>query len=223
MKRIILLILSVPLLTCLSASAQQRFSDGEITYSVKVELPAGASPAAASAFQNSRLIFTFKNYLFRSDMFLGKTTYTTIHNSRDNSAVSLIDAGSEKYLIRMNADDWAKETARYRGITFSDASGSMEIAGYKCRQATGKLKDGSNFTVYYTPQLVPENTTYSERFEGLKGLPLYFEATTPKGIKMTMTATNVNIAQQPSSKFDTPSSGYREISYSELQNLRRSN
>lgn len=223
MKRIILLILSVPLLMRLSASAQQQFSDGEITYSVKVELPAGASPAAANAFQNSRLIFTFKNYLFRSDMFLGKTTYTTIHNSRDNSAVSLIDAGSEKYLIRMNADDWAKETARYQGITFSNASGSMEIAGYKCQQATGKLKDGSTFTVYYTPQLIPENTTYSERFEGLKGLPLYFEATTPGGIKTIMTATSVNISQQPPSKFDVPSSGYREISYAELQNLRKSN
>lgn len=208
---------------CLAATAQQQFSDGEIVYSVKVDLPAGTSSAMASAFQSSRLIFTFKNYLFRSDMFLGKTTYTTIHNSRDNSAVSLIEAGSEKYLIRMNAEDWAKETARYRGITFTDASGSMTVAGYKCRQATGKLKDGSTFTVYYTPQLIPENTTYSERFEGLNGLPLYFEATTPRGIKMTMTATSVNISQQPASKFDTPSSGYREISYAELQNLRKSN
>lgn len=222
MKHIRLFILLAPLLMSQSVIAQQRFSDGEIVYSVKVDLPQGVSPEAANAFQNSKLIFTFKNYLFRSDMSLGKTTYTTIHNSRDNSAVSLIDAGSEKYLIRMNAGDWAKETAHYRGVTFTDAAGSREIAGYKCRQATGKLKDGSSFTVYYTSQLIPENTTYSERFEGLKGLPLYFETTTPRGIKMTMTATNINISQQPSSKFDAPSSGYREITYTELENLRKS-
>ncbi|MGH2643686.1 MAG: hypothetical protein ACRDE2_07055, partial [Chitinophagaceae bacterium] len=78
-------------------------------------------------------------------------------------------------------------------------------------------------TVYYAPDLIPGNATYSERFEGLKGLPLYFETTTPQGIKMAMTATSINIAQQPSSKFDIPTSGYREISYAELENLRKSN
>lgn len=221
MKYLSLFVLLAPLLINVPATAQQQFSDGEIVYSVKVDLPPAVSPEAANTFQNSRLIFTFKNYLFRSDMSLGKTTYTTIHNSRDHSAVSLIDAGSEKYLIRMNADDWAKETARYNGLFFTPASGSTEIAGYKCQKAIGKMKDGNTFTVYYAPQLVPENTTYSERFEGLKGLPLSFETNTPQGIKMTMTAVSVNISQQPSSKFDTPSGGYREITYSELESLRK--
>lgn len=221
MNHLSLFVLLAPLLINMPVTAQQPFSDGEIIYSVKVDLPPGGSPQAANAFQNSRLIFTFKNYLFRSDMSLGKTTYVTIHNSRDHSAVSLIDAGPEKYLIRMNAEDWAKETADYKGLTFTNVSGSMEIAGYKCQKAVGKMKDGNTFTVYYAPQLIPENSTYSERFEGLKGLPLSFETNTPQGIKMTMTATSVNISQQPSSKFDTPSGGYREITYAELENLRK--
>ncbi|MGH2644699.1 MAG: hypothetical protein ACRDE2_12170, partial [Chitinophagaceae bacterium] len=127
MKKLSFLILLAPILMTLPVVAQQQFSDGEIVYSVKVDLPPGVSPGSAADFQSSKLIFTFKNYLFRSDISLGKTTYITIHNSRDNSAVSLIDAGPAKYLIRMNADDWAKETARYNGLTFTYVPGSMVI------------------------------------------------------------------------------------------------
>lgn len=208
------------LVTGLKSFAQQQFSDAEIDYSVQVELPSGTPANAAAAFQNSRLEFYFKNYLFRSDMTLGSTTYTTIHNSRANSAVTLIDAGAQKYLIRMNAADLAKEGDRYQGMTFADVPGTKTIAGYACRKAIGKLKDGSTFTVYYDPDLIPANLNYSERFQGLKGLPLYFETTTHSGVKMTMTAVKVNITQQLSSIFDTPQSGYRELTYAELQSMR---
>lgn len=219
MKKLFCLLMIATLVPSLKTLAQQTFSDAEVDYSVQVDLPEGTSVNAA-AFQNSKLEFYFKNYLFRSNMSLGNTTYTTIHNSRTNSAISLIDAGVQKYLIRLNAGDLAKEGARYKGMTFTEVPGTKTIAGYTCRKAIGKLKDGSSFIVYYDPDLVPENPGYSERFQGLKGLPLYFEATTSSGVKMIMTATRVNITQQASSLFDAPQSGYRELTYAELQSMR---
>jgi len=217
------LLLSIPLLIQEPVSAQQKFSDGEITYDVQVDLPPGTPAQNAAALAGSRLIYSFKNYLFRSDIYFGKTTYTNIHNSRDHSAVTLITTGPNKYLIRMNEADLAKESARYDGVTFTDEGSEKKIAGYNCRKAMGKLKDGSTFTVYYTPDLIPEDMEYNARFKGLKGLPLAFEMTTSHHLKMTMTASNVVIGPQPSVKFRTPVSGYREITYNELENLRKAN
>lgn len=120
----------------------------------------------------------------------------------------------------MNEAQLKQEDARFQGVSFTDAGGTKEIAGYNCKKATGKLKDGSTFTVYYAPNLIPENTDYSERFAGLKGLPLEFTMTTKKDMKMTMTATKVSIAPQPAAMFNTPNSGYRLLTYDELQSMR---
>lgn len=204
-----------------TATAQQRFSDGEITYAVDVVLPDGAPAGAADAYQGSRLIYSFKNYRFRSDMHVKNRVFTSIRNNRDNTAVTLIDAGPAKYLIRLNAQQFAEESASTQAEQFSDAGAGGEIAGYACKKAIGKLKDGGTFTVFYTPAIIPENTGYNKRFAGLGGTPLKFEATTANGVKMTMTAIRVSLAPQPSAKFDIPTSGYREMSYEELQQLRK--
>lgn len=218
MKKLVYLIFSLSVFFLHPALAQQQFSDGEVVYSVKIDPPAGQ--AANTNFEGSTLVYSFKNYLFRSDIHIGQTTYINIHNSRTHSAVVLIDAGSNKYLIHMNEAQLKEEDARFQGVTFSDAGGIKEIAGYNCKKAMGKLKDGSEFTVYYAPDLVPENKDYSDRFTGLKGLPLEFTMTTRNDMKMTMTATKVTIAPQPGAKFNTPDSGYRLLTYNELQNMR---
>lgn len=204
------------------AGAQSQVSDAQITYQVTVTLPSGTAGQATSAFDNSQLVYSFKNYLFRSDMQIGKRSYTNIRNSREHTAVSLVDnGGGVKYLIRYNADELANESRRFEGVTFTEGTGSKEIAGYKCTEATGHLKDGSTFALYYAPGLIPENKDYNARFTGLRGLPLAFETATSNGVKMTMTATSVNIAPQPRAEFNIPTSGYREISYTELENLRK--
>lgn len=202
--------------------AQKQFSDGEITYSVKVELPPDAPPQAVQASKGSQLVYSFKNYLFRSDMNIASSTYTSIRNTRNNSAVMLVDVGSSKYLIRFNADELAKESSHYKDIRFTDLGKTRLIAGYNCKEATATLQDGSTFTIFYTSDIMPENTEYNARFDGLKGLPLEFESTNSHHLKMTMTATKVDIAPQPSARFDIPTSGYREITYAELENLRNS-
>jgi GLPGLI family protein len=210
----------IPLLLAGPAFSQQPFSDAEITFAVRVELPAGTSPAVAASFAGSRLVWSFKNYLFRYDMQLGRTTYTNIRNERDRDAVTLIDAGPSKYLIRMSSADLARESARYQGITFTDSDSTRKIAGYVCRKATGREASGSTFTVYYAPQLVPEFRDYSARFKNLNGLPLEFRMTNSHDVTMIMTATSVNLAPQPAARFQAPTSGYREITYKELEKLR---
>lgn len=222
MKKILFLLFTVPMFLHQEVSAQKQFSDGQVTYSVTVEMPPGAPAGVADLSRSSGLTYSFKNYMFRSDMSIGKNIYTNIRNSRNHTAVSLIDDGGvSKYLIRFNPDELAEESARFQGLQFKDTGGSRKIAGYTCREAIGQLKDGTTFTLYYTPDLIPEDPDYNARFTGLKGLPLEFEATTRSKAKMTMTATSVSITPQPRASFDTPTSGYREITYTELQQLRK--
>lgn len=202
------------------AMAQRQFSDAEVTYSVKVEPADGSSSPVSSALSDGTLTYNFKNYLFRSQMNIGHSIYTHIHNSRANSAVVLIDVAAGKYLIKMNQSQLNKEDQRFAGLRFTDGNQTMKIAGYACKMATGKLANGSTFIVYYTPDLMPENKDYSDRFKGLKGLPLKFVMTTRNNMKMTMTATQVTLAPQSGALFITPTSGYRLLTYEELQSMR---
>lgn len=221
MKKFLLLLLIPSGLLVGRLQAQKQVSDAQITYQVKVDLPAGVPASAATQFENSRLVYTFKNYLFRSDMYIGQKTYSNIRNSKDHTAVSLIDNGSStKYLIRFDPQELAKESGRFEGVTFADGGETRKIAGYVCKAATGRLKDGTTFTLYYTPDLVMEDQDYNDRFRGLRGVPLEFETTTHNQVKMTMTASQISLAPQPRAAFTIPTSGYREISYTELQHLR---
>lgn len=217
LKKIAYFIILSPLFFFFSATGQQKFSEGKITYSVDAE---DVSPQAAAAFKNSQLVFHFKNYLFRSEIRVGPTTYVNIRNGRDHSGITLINSGANKYLIRMDAEELKNESARLEGVTFQDQPGTKQIAGYTCQKAIGKLKNGNTFTVYYTQDLVPVFGDYSPRFSGLKGLPLQFEMETKSGRHLTMTATNVDIGLQPAVLFRIPTSGYRELSYEEFEKLR---
>jgi GLPGLI family protein len=121
----------------------------------------------------------------------------------------------------MSAADLQRESARYGNITYTDTDSTRQIAGYLCKKAVGRSASGRAFTVWYAPALSPEFRDYSSRFKNLPGIPLAFEMTNSHGVKMVMAATSVNLAPQPMAKFEVPTAGYREITYGELEKLRK--
>ncbi|GAA4313072.1 hypothetical protein [Compostibacter hankyongensis] len=218
----VLLVFSVLLFPALPVRAQHMLSEGKIVYKVEVELPADAPANAAGMFRGSHFDIAFKPYRTRTDMYLGQRYhYTTIHDTRDSSAVSLIEILQNKYLLRLSSGDVDTLQARYNGVTFRDVSGSRKIAGYICRKAIGQLKDGSIFTVYYTPALSAAQDGFNGQFNGLQGFPLEYEKTTHRGLKMVFTATAVETEPLPASWFDIPDSGYRELSPQEWRSMRQ--
>lgn len=219
MKRLTILAITVAAVFAATASKAQRvFSEGKITYDINVDVPP-AQQQMAGAFKGSTMVLTIRNYMTRSDMHTGMMNNSTIVNTKENTAVSLLENGGNKYLIRMSKEDLDKQREKYEGVSFVPREGSKQIAGYNCKHAEGKLKDGSTFTVYYTPDLAPENTNYNKQFTGLKGLPLQYEMTMRNGLKMTLTANNVDLSPVPASLFDIPSSGYRELTMEEVRQM----
>ena len=133
--------------------AQQEFSDGSVRYSIASE--GNGSGGSETPLPNSYLDLYFKNYYSKMVFKTGSYTYQTIRNARENTAVALISAGANHYMIRMNAEDLEQEASRYQGLTFTQTGKTRKVAGYPCKEAIGTMKDGSTFKVYYDPDLAP--------------------------------------------------------------------
>jgi len=139
---------------------------------------------------------------------------STIFDSKPGTAVILKEVSGQKLMIRLTADDWQDMNKYYDGIVFTNTPETKTIAGYKCIRAVGKTKNGSDITVYYTTEIVPDNKNYNPKFKNLEGLPLEYEMSSGN-LKIQYTVSKINLNPVPASKFDIPKSGYRIMTYAE--------
>ena len=193
--------------------AQKKVSELTLVYDASITT-GSAEPKMADAFDGATTTVYIKGNLSRSEMVSALFSSTTIHDSKTGNAVVLREVSGQKLLIRMSPENWQEKNRRYQGISFINTSERKTIAGYSCIKAEAKLPDGSVFTVYYTPELIPENKEYDYQFKNLNGLPLEYELTQGK-LKIKYTVSKINMNPVPASKFDIPKSGYREMTYDE--------
>lgn len=199
-------------------SAQRKLSELTLVYDAKV-ITGSSEPKMADAFDGATTTISLKGNLSRSEMVSALFSSTTIHDAKTGTAVVLREVSGQKLLIRMSNKDWQEKNNRYEGITFTNTNETKEIAGYKCVKAVARMSDGSSFTVYYTPDIVPENKEYDYHFKNLNGLPLEYELT-QRNLTIRYTVSKINLNPVPASKFDIPTSGYREMTYEESQKMR---
>lgn len=212
--------LGLVLLICLSlgSNAQKKISELTLVYDAKVTT-GNTEPKMADAFDGATTTIYLKGNLSRSEMVSALFSSTTIHDAKTGTAVVLREVSGQKLLIRMSNKDWKEKNSRYEGITFKNTGESREIAGYKCIKAEATMPDGSAFTVYYTPDIVPENKEYDYHFKNLNGLPLEYELT-QRNLTIRYTVSKINLNPVQASRFDIPTGGYREMTYEESQKIR---
>lgn len=211
-KTISILVLTV--VTTINALAQQRIS--ELALSYDTEITTGSKePKLADAFDGAKTTVYIKGNLSRSEMTSALFSSTTIHDARTGTAVALREVSGQKLLIRMTAENWQEKNRKYEGMVFTNTNETKVIAGYKCIRAEAKLTDGTVFSVYFTPDIIPENREYENMmFKNLNGLPLEWELVQGK-LKIKYTLSKINMNPIPASKFEIPKSGYRELTYDE--------
>ncbi|MEO6683162.1 MAG: GLPGLI family protein, partial [Ginsengibacter sp.] len=141
---------------------------------------------------------------------------SSIYNSATQSGFILKDYSGQKLLITLNSKDWENSNKKYEGIVFENTGETSVIAGYNCRKATAKLKNGTTFTVWYTTDVSMGNKDYDPQFKTLPGLAVQYEMTSTK-MKFKFTLTKVSYESVPSSKFEMPKSGYRIMTYEETK------
>jgi GLPGLI family protein len=195
------------------ALAQKMMSEGTLVYTISVQT-GSKEPQMADMFDGASTTIYLKGGLSRSDMVTALGTSTTIYDSRSGSGAVLKEYSGQKLLIKMNRNNWLDKNKKYEGISFTPTNETKIIAGYTCKKAIAKLKDGTSFTVYYTTDLTTENKEYDYQFKTLPGLALEYESTVGN-LHVRYTASKINFDPVPAQRFAVPQSGYRELTYEE--------
>jgi GLPGLI family protein len=202
------------LVVAFSATAQKKFTEGTISYDVVIATGSD-KPKNADFLDGTTVVNYIKGDKTRTEMVSPLGTLTTVYDGAKNSIVILKDIGEQKYMITLTPNDWKDANKKYDGISFTYEDGEKTILDYKCKKAVAKLQDGTSYTVWYTPDLAPENKNFQYETRNLPGLAMEYETVNSKGEKTTYTVSKINFGPVPASKFDLPKSGYRIMTYAE--------
>jgi GLPGLI family protein len=192
---------------------QKTFSEGSIVYNVTVNTN-DPNPKLADGFDGATNTIYVKGKLSRSELVSVFGTQSTIIDGRTGNVNVLKEYGDKRYMITMTPADWAEVNQKYDSVKFTFVNENKAIAGYNCRKAVGKLKTGETFTVFYTPELVPESQIFQYSNKALPGLVLEYESDLGKN-KVVFSATKISFDPVPAAKFDLPKSGFRVMTYKE--------
>jgi GLPGLI family protein len=197
----------------LSSSAQKKFSEGTIYYDIVINTGT-EKPQAADFFDGATSTVYLKGLRSRSEMVSSLGTQATIMDGLKNSIVILKEYGDQKYMIQLTPANWKEINKKYEGVSFSYLPDTKSIIGYSCKKAVGKLSDGTTFTVWYAPDLVPESKNFHTMNATLPGLAMEYE-TALGSMNVTYTVSKISFSPVPAAKFDLPKTGFRVMTYEE--------
>jgi GLPGLI family protein len=213
MNRHHLFLLLVVLLAGLSVQAQRTLSEGAVFYDVSVQT-GSSQPQMADMFDGAKAVMYLRGTWSRSELNSALGNTATVFDNRSGNGIVLREFGAQKLLIRMNRENWSDKNRKYEGIKFTPTGETKTIAGYACERAEAVMQDGTRFSVFFTRDIRTENGEYDPQFRNLPGLALEYESVMGN-LKVKYTASRVSFDPVPMQKFETPKSGYRELTYEE--------
>jgi len=189
---------------------QKIFSEGTIIYQVSTSVNQQVLPSDVKSVQQIKGSHT-KVELVSS---VGKTT--TIFNSREGEGAILQEYGSQKIMIPVTKENIQSRNSKYEQVGFDYLAETKNILQYTCTKAIATLADGTQLEVYFSKELMTDNTDIGFQFGKLPGLALEF--TSKLGDRtVTYSATSISFEPVPIQNFDLPTSGYRLLNYEESQ------
>ena len=200
--------------------AQKQLSEGTLNYSITIESAKGEAPVK-SGLNGAELTLYLKPTLSRTDMTSTLGTETTVFDNKAGKGFILKEYSGQKLMITATRNNWLQKNQWNDNVSFTIDHELRDIAGYSCKKATGSLADGKQFTVYFTPDVLPLNSEYNNSFHQLPGLPVQYELHSGNLIFKYM-LTKINYEPVPLNKFEAPRSGYRSMTYEENQQLKKS-
>jgi hypothetical protein len=199
------------------AFGQKSVSELTLVYDYSV-VQTGDSLAGSAGKDSAVHTVYIKGNKSRSEVSSKLFSTATLFDGNTGFGVILRAVNGQNLLIRMNPDNWTERNRMYDGIVYRNTGETREIAGYKCMKAVGQTRFGAAVTVYYTREIVPENRQYDPMFRNLDGLPLEYELTNGN-MRLRYRIARINLNPVPVSKFDVPSSGFREMSYEDSKKM----
>lgn len=192
---------------------QKTLNEGTLVYNMSVET-GSTTPKMADMLDGATTTIYIKNKLSKVSLVSGLGSESTVYNQSTGNAFILKDYSGQKLMFTLTPQDWNENNIKYKDITFENTGESANIAGYNCKKAIAKLKNGTSFTVYYTTEVTVTNKSYDPQFASLPGLPVQYEMQSGK-MKFKFTLSKINFDAVSSSQFEQPKSGYRVLTYQE--------
>jgi len=203
-----------------SSFAQKTLSEGTIVYDVVVNT-ANKEPQMADALDGATTTVYLKGSKSRTDMVSALGTESNIYDSKTGNAIILKEYSSQKLMITLTKENWDTKNKAYSNVRFEFSPETKEINGYSCKKAIAKMSNGKTFNVYYTTDVVVSNKEYNYTFKDLPGLAIQYEIEAGK-TKINYTVSKIDFTAVATSKFDTPKTGYRVMTYEENQQMKKS-
>ena len=198
-----------------SSISQKTLTEATLMYNMSVETGSG-EPKIADMFDGATTTIYLKGNKSKTELISSLGREATIYDAVSGTGVILKDYSGQKLMITLTATNWAQNNSKYEGIVFQNTGEIQKIAGFTCKKAIAKLKNGESFTVYYTTEVNLENKSYDAQFKTLPGLPVQYEMQTPK-LKLKFTLASISYNPIPASEFEIPTSGYRVLTYDETK------
>jgi hypothetical protein len=211
------IVMTVSLIFGINSYAQKKFK-GTIIYTIAYS---GTIDAATAAQQpKTQTVAIYENKL-KTSFNSGGANLDIIMDGDSKTRLVLIDAMGQKMYYKQNTEEIDAEIAEKPEpvITYSDET--KTIAGYVCKKAEYVEKEDDKVTtsvIYYTEDLGGQILNYGDSFNKLKGVALESVTTTPDGIIVTLTATEVKKGKVKDTDFLLPDD-YVELSADQKQQI----
>lgn len=194
-----------------SLSAQRIVAECTVEY--KVQPDSGWTEKSTDnnqlSFNGIKRVFIKGNDL-RTDMESQGFLQSMIYDKSNQLSVILRVIGTNKFITRLEGDDWQQEMKKYDSIQVTYLNAYKTIIGYDCKSLTLKLKDGSEYLIYYTTTIAPSVREFELAFKEVPGFVLQYEVR-QHNRKVIFTATRISFSPVSASRFDIPSTGYRVL------------
>lgn len=188
-------------------NAQRVVAECAVDYRVQPDSGWNERGTETAVFSGNKKVFIKGNDL-RVDMESPGFLQSFIYDKSNLLAVVLREIGTNKFITRLAGNDWQQELKKYDSIQVTFLNAFKTIIGYDCKSLQMKLKDGSEYLVYYTTTIAPSVREFELAFKDVPGFVLQYTVRQNKHT-VTYTASRISFSPVPASRFDIPTSGYR--------------
>jgi hypothetical protein len=198
-----------------------KMTDGTITYTVSVE---NSTEPSAAMLNGSTLTLAFNGDKSKLQAFImgGMFAGDMILDAAGKKGLALLNIMGTKKAIRMSSTDITSAqsaTSEISKAKIQELSGSMKIAGYKCKKLliADPDKPGDKLIVYVTDAIQPKSGGLLDNmYKEFKGFPLGMEIDSKEG-KLKIMASEVSTKRPSASDFKLAiPSDYEETTMEEL-------
>jgi hypothetical protein len=209
------LLVIIALMVGLCVHAQKRFSEGSMQFTIRSMEEAVATEAEVKGF----CLFKGAHYLSKLTNQMGSAT--TFFDAREGIGAIHYDYGSQHIMVNLDKEKWQDKNAflKPKDLRFEKLKDTLTILGFLCQSAQAKMSDSSILKIFYTEEIIPENTDVEWQFSQIRGLVLAVHLTT-KNKTLELQTNQMSFDPVPIQKFDISNSGYRQLDYWESKKLK---